>query len=138
MSMKVQIIHGRDPDNECGMTVFVDGQRVADGDLGVVDLDPGRGWQRSEWNDRLYDAIENLVNDDSPYNQALVSELNSFADNKFIQGDTTVDVSKMDEPYKCENADGDNEDCETYYDEAKGDGYNGLCPSCSDASEPDQ
>lgn len=134
--MKVQIIHGRDPDNACDVTVFVDGERVTD--FEIEDLDPGRGWQRSEWNDRLYDAIENLEADDSAYNQTIVTELTSFADNSFIEEDVPVDVAKMDNPVRCENADGDDVDCAIYYDEAKGDGFAGKCPHCADASEPDE
>lgn len=29
-------------------------------------------------------------------------------------------------------------ECGEIYDEARGDGYCGLCPSCADASEPDE
>ena len=35
----------------------------------------------------------------------------------------------MDEPHACD-------ECGAVYDEARGDGYNGRCPSCADASEP--
>lgn len=40
-----------------------------------------------------------------------------------------VDVSEMDEPHACDR-------CGTVYDEASGDGYAGLCPSCADKTEP--
>lgn len=36
----------------------------------------------------------------------------------------------MLEPHLCD-------ECGELYDEAGGDGYNGRCPSCADASEPD-
>lgn len=35
----------------------------------------------------------------------------------------------MEQPYACDR-------CGTVYDEASGDGYCGLCPSCADATEP--
>lgn len=35
----------------------------------------------------------------------------------------------MAEPHACDR-------CGTVYDEAGGDGYCGLCPSCADATEP--
>lgn len=35
----------------------------------------------------------------------------------------------FEEPHACDR-------CGTTYDEAQGDGYCGLCPSCADATEP--
>ena len=40
-----------------------------------------------------------------------------------------LDHPDMDEPHACDQ-------CGTVYDEAGGDGYAGLCPSCADATEP--
>jgi hypothetical protein len=132
--MKIDIIHVRDPDSECGMTVFVDGKRVDN--VAVEDIDPGRGWQRADYNDRLYDAIVAFEADESEYNQAVVAELNGAADSQGIDDDGSPDVSKMEHPVKCENADGNDPDCQVYYDQAKGDGYAGKCPHCADVSEP--
>lgn len=144
--MKIQLIHLRDPDNECTLIVFADGQRVPIGDVSEDDIDPGRGHLRSDWNDRLYDALQDvemapLEDGATAYDTALVNALMSAADSQFIVDDTTVDVAKMDDPQKCENADDtkhpSHPNCHVYYDQAKGDGYAGKCPSCADASEPD-
>lgn len=39
-----------------------------------------------------------------------------------------VDGVEMEEPHACDN-------CGTIYDEATGDGWAGLCPSCADGDE---
>lgn len=44
--MAIDIIHGRDPDSACELTVFVDGQRV---DFTEWSFDPGAGMTMSEF-----------------------------------------------------------------------------------------
>ena len=41
--MLIQILHTRDPDSECGVTVYLDGARFT-GTVEVEDIDPGRGY----------------------------------------------------------------------------------------------
>lgn len=43
-----------------------------------------------------------------------------------VDGDN---IEGMATPVECRR-------CQEFYDEARGDGYNGLCPSCADATEP--
>jgi hypothetical protein len=134
--MKIQIVHSRNPDYECGMTVFVDGVRVPEAEVGVEDIDPGRGWQRSDWNDRLYEAIQDAEDGPSEYHEAVVEALRSESNSSHIVDDGSRDVSEMEEPTKCINADGDDDECYMYFDATSGDGYAGRCPHCADASEP--
>lgn len=39
--LKIRVDHYRDPDNDCTLNVFVDGQQVPD--VTIFDVDPGRG-----------------------------------------------------------------------------------------------
>lgn len=79
---KVQIVHGRNPDAECGLTVFVDGQRV---DAEVEDIDPGRGYTRSDWDVRLRDAaIAVQENPGDAYRLAVWQELTEAGDSQYI------------------------------------------------------
>lgn len=45
-------------------------------------------------------------------------------------GGIVLDDEPMVEPHRCDR-------CGTTYDEASGDGYCGLCPSCADQTEPE-
>lgn len=51
--MKIQVIHERDPDTECYLTVWVDGIRS---EIVEEDIDPGRGWEWEDWFERIKDA----------------------------------------------------------------------------------
>lgn len=49
---KVEILHERDPDEECYITAWVDGTKI---EPGHWDVDPGRGHTASEWVPALKD-----------------------------------------------------------------------------------
>lgn len=83
-SPKIEIIHGRDPDSACGLTVFVDGERIKDQDLIDIDIDPGRGWERSDWDEMIEDANTNEKYSPA-FREAAVRELEQFGDSKYIQ-----------------------------------------------------
>ena len=40
---RVQVLHMRDPDSECGLWVFLDGVHIDT--ISVTDVDPGRGYE---------------------------------------------------------------------------------------------
>lgn len=46
--MKIEIVATRDPDGENEYAVFVDGVRD-DSAVQIYDIDPGRGYSRSDW-----------------------------------------------------------------------------------------
>lgn len=73
--MKIQILHGRDPDSDCGITVFVDGKRVPDTDVFVEDVDPGRGYEDDYWAER----IEESRSDTTEYGQLVTQTLEEFS-----------------------------------------------------------
>ena len=45
--MKIEILHDRNPDADCELTVFVDG--VEFNDFLVADVDPGKGYTLEDW-----------------------------------------------------------------------------------------
>lgn len=51
--MEVHIIHTRHPDYECGIEVFVDGEKVSDDDIKVYDFDPGAGHTTEDFEDNM-------------------------------------------------------------------------------------
>lgn len=51
----IQIVHSRDPDWECSIEVFIDGQRFT-GTVAVEDIDPGRGWAKEDYEARRREA----------------------------------------------------------------------------------
>lgn len=77
--MKIQILHVRHPDEGCHVRVFIEGQEVTVSD--IEDIDPGRGWLRSEWNDRL---AEFEVAEETPFNSAVHEALLAAADSSYI------------------------------------------------------
>lgn len=72
--VKVQILHGRDPDSDCGITVFVNGQRVPDAEVYVEDVDPGRGYEDGVWEER----IEESRSDTTEFGQLVTATLEQF------------------------------------------------------------
>lgn len=54
--MKIEIIHSRDPDSECEITVFVDGLEWSD-DVTIESIDPGAGFDgmKAEWDQHTRD-----------------------------------------------------------------------------------
>lgn len=106
--MRIEIIHGRDPDGYCNHTVFVNGERVTG--VHIDDIDPGAGgWTASEWRER----IEEAKADDGltpAYREAYVAELTEWASSSWIADDTDDTDAEPDVPV-ARKADG------TYYAE---------------------
>lgn len=78
----IQILHERNPDDGCGLTVWVDGVQVTD--FHVEDVDPGAGWTRSEWDERIANAQAAVNIDDNTFPDAVVSALLSAANSPDI------------------------------------------------------
>lgn len=76
--MKIQIIHSRDPDSECFHRIFVDDVELKhwagtlpDGvTVEIEDLDPGRGYDDADWDERTADA-----DDGTAFGAALAADL---------------------------------------------------------------
>lgn len=83
---KVQILHGRDPDSECDIQVYLNGRLVHD--VEVEDIDPGRGYDRSTWNERITEAaVAADAEPDSEFRQHVVGWLKEASDSQYITGD---------------------------------------------------
>lgn len=72
-----KLIHLRDPDEGCEIRLFVDDVEV---DFDVEDIDPGRGYKRDHWDDRIaeYDG------DDSNFGKAALEALENATDSPYI------------------------------------------------------
>jgi hypothetical protein len=74
-AMRVQILHGRDPDSDCGITVFVNGKRIPDQDVSIEDIDPGRGYEPEDWEERLEESRA----DTTEFGQLVTATLEQFS-----------------------------------------------------------
>lgn len=83
LSQTIEILHTRDPDGDCGVQLFVGGQ-LWNGNVNVVDLDPGRGYRRSDWEEsKEYDTTHG-----SPmFCQAVTEAYEAFDNNQYIEED---------------------------------------------------
>lgn len=54
--LEIQIVHSRDPDSECGITVYVGG-RVYPHYVEIEDIDPGRGYDDEYIQERRDEAL---------------------------------------------------------------------------------
>lgn len=81
---KIEILHGRDPDSECALDVWIDGVRVVD--FREIDVDPGRGYTREDWDERIRELEER---DDptlsEPFREAALATLRTHADSEYIE-----------------------------------------------------
>lgn len=79
--MRVEILHVRNPDSECELEVWIDGEPV---EFTMEDIDPGRGYVRSEWDQRIADArTDESVS--AAFRAAVVEALEGMSDNKYIE-----------------------------------------------------
>lgn len=79
---KVEIIHGRDPDSECGIDVYVDGVRVTQ--FYLEDIDPGRGHTRQSWDENTEALRENTTLSPA-FREAAIAAREEFGDSKYIE-----------------------------------------------------
>lgn len=80
----LEIIHSRDPDSSCAVSVWTSGSRVPDERIYLADLDPGASSPPlSEW-DEATDEVEKDERLTPGFREALVDERNSFRDSSWI------------------------------------------------------
>lgn len=77
---KVSVLHQRDPDSHCDLTVYVGDQPMPHDEC---DIDPGAGYQRSDWNER----IRSYADDTTNFGRAAHDALLQNADSGYITGD---------------------------------------------------
>jgi hypothetical protein len=52
--LKIEILHERDPDSDCDITVWVNGVEIT---ADVVDIDPGQGYSSEDWEESAAYAV---------------------------------------------------------------------------------
>jgi hypothetical protein len=79
--VRVEILHTRDPDYSCEMTVWINGVRVDN--VTVEDVDPGRGYEQEDWDEYTTDlaTIEHYTPE---FRDAVVATRNAYRDNQYI------------------------------------------------------
>lgn len=93
--VRIEILHGRDPDSSCDFDVWVDGKRITwndkgDVDLTVEDIDPGAGYQLSDWRESSWLTAQS---DATPEFKALVLQARKDAESSsYIEDDLETDV----------------------------------------------
>lgn len=79
--MRLEILHERDPDYPCDVTVWLDGERV---DFDYVEIDPGRGYTADDW--ESYREAEVAVPARSPAFRAAVDEaFDRGSESKYVE-----------------------------------------------------
>lgn len=81
----IQILHERNSDDGCGITVWLDGVKIED--FHVENVDPGAGWHHAEWDERIAEAQASVGIDDNTFPDALVAALQAAADSPHIRED---------------------------------------------------
>lgn len=82
----VEILHNRDSDGGCEHAVFVGGVRVENFHLTVIDVDPGRGYTKSDWLENI-EWVRNNANLTPAFRELAVANLEECTDNKYIEED---------------------------------------------------
>ena len=82
----VEVLHVRDPDSACSITVWVDGEELNTNiDVDVEDIDPGAGYTREGWLENIEQARTSTTRTPD-FKDACVRELEG-TDSDFITGD---------------------------------------------------
>lgn len=93
----IQIIHQRDPDSGCDLTVYVDGVRHSD--VTVENIDPGRGYEWADWVENVLHARQQAA--EHPGNQYYadcVTELEEAASSKYVDDKPEDWQRRLDTP----------------------------------------
>lgn len=80
--VRIEILHTRDPDASCEMTVWVDGVRVDN--VTVEDIDPGRGYEGDDWDESTAD-VATIEHYTPEFREAVVAVRNAYSDNRYIE-----------------------------------------------------
>lgn len=77
----IEILHGRDPDSSCELTVFVDGVRVEE--YALLDVDPGAGHERESWLERI-ESVRSDTDASKAFREAALRELEGALSSQYI------------------------------------------------------
>ena len=55
-NIRLEILHHRDPDSSCEHVIFLNGVRLDWSQVDLEDVDPGAGYEKADWKERIKDA----------------------------------------------------------------------------------
>jgi hypothetical protein len=79
--MKIEILHERDPDSGCDITVWIDGVEVV---ADVVDVDPGRGYESEDWDESAAYAVADERERSYAFKSAVSAAFDQASGSKYI------------------------------------------------------
>lgn len=82
--MRIEVLHGRDPDAACELTIFVDGERVAI--FVEEDVDPGAGHDVESWDEHT-DYVAGQAQYSQAFRDAVVAERVAARGSQYVEGD---------------------------------------------------
>lgn len=84
--MKIEILHQRDPDGECSLTVYVNGKALPDNQVYVADVDPGASGSASNMRESAIE-IETHQDRTPAFRQAAAQAYYDAAESKYAEED---------------------------------------------------
>lgn len=93
--MRIEILHERDPDSGCDITVWVDGVEIAVGDdatwvhgipvqTDVVNIDPGAGHTSEDWDESRDFDVADERGRSFAFKSAVAQAYDQASDSKYI------------------------------------------------------
>jgi hypothetical protein len=94
--MNIEILHTRDPDMGCEISIYIDGALAEEGgtipfNAGTTvhireeSIDPGAGYSRTDWDDRIESVSTNATLSDA-FKADVLAALTQNADSQYIDG----------------------------------------------------
>lgn len=80
---QIEVLHVREPDEGCNVRVWVDGAETS---AYIEDIDPGRGWQASEWDENRDSTLGNAELSESFRDHAVMA-YNAGRESKYVEKD---------------------------------------------------
>lgn len=103
---RVEILHERDPDSSCDVSLYLDGRLITYKDTSYVEesVDPGAGGSLSDWNEHIavLEADEGLS---EAFRTAAVEANNRGAESPYLDDDEDDEFTLADEPEEPEDID---------------------------------
>lgn len=79
---KIEVLHSRDPDSECEVTVWVDGEIVG---FDLEDVDPGRGHDLESWTARMHTTREQNPGRSPAFADAVDDTLQNWLESEYVR-----------------------------------------------------
>jgi hypothetical protein len=80
----LEILHGREPDSECALDVWIAGEPVPAQQFTMEDMDPGRGYTQEDWDEHTEWVAGNDVSYSPAFREAVVRNRNELRNHKYV------------------------------------------------------